>query len=180
MVPVLRGPRVVLRPFTLDDAPAVYAYASDPEVARYVSWPVHLRIEDSLAFLAASAERVANGTCRDWCIDYRGQVAGSIGLFDHQPTHERAEVGYVLGRRFWRQGLGSEALRVVLDHAFCDLALRKVVAHVRPENAASRGLLGRAGFREEGLLRQHLFFKGEWWDVVSFGLLVGEFRPGRG
>ena len=161
----------------MDDAPAVYAYARDPDVSRFVSWDTHRSIDDSVLFLRGIQDRDERGISHDWCVEHSGTAIGSIGLFNLEPMHERAEVGYVLGQPHWRKGLGREALELVLEHAFCTLALRRVVANVRPENTASQRLLMAAGFRQEGLWRQHLYVKGEWWDMVAFGMLVGEFRP---
>ena len=70
-----------------------------------------------------------------------------------------------------------EALGAILEHAFCDLALRRVIARAHVQNSASRALLTSAGFVHEGTLRQDLYAKGLFWDVAYFGLLVGEFRP---
>lgn len=169
--------RLVLRPLSEGDAPDVFAYAADAEMTRYLLWDAHQSIDDSLVFLRHVAGRYALGEPYDWGIEWNGRVIGTIGLFDRRISAERAEVGFALGRAYWRQGFMRESLTAILDHAFCDLALRRVVARTHVQNQGSRALLASTGFTQEGTLRQDIYAKGLFWDVAYFGLLVGEFKP---
>lgn len=175
--PTLVSPRLCLRPLTAADAPAIFEYAADEEVARHMLWDAHQSIADTTRFLGLVAERYACAEPFDWGLEFRGRIVGTIGLFDHRGALERAEVGYCLGRAYWGQGLMREALDSLLEHAFCGLALRRVVARAHIENIASHRLLHAAGFAREGTLREDVYAKGSWWTVAYFGLLAGEFRP---
>ncbi|WP_291079655.1 GNAT family N-acetyltransferase [Dietzia sp. UBA5065] len=73
-------------------------------------------------------------------------------------------IGYWVGRRFGGGGVATAALALGVDHALGPGALHRVEATVRPENAASRIVLERCGFREEGLLRRYLHVDGAWRD----------------
>lgn len=169
--------RLVLRPLCEADANDVFAYAADSEMTRYLLWDAHRSIDDTLVFLREVAGRYAQGEPYDWGIEWNNRVIGTIGLFDRRISAERAEVGFALGRAYWRQGFMREALAAVLDHSFCNLALRRVVARTHLQNSASRALLTDAGFSLEGSLRQDVYAKGLFWDVAYYGLLVGEFKP---
>lgn len=175
--PRIATARLVLRPLSENDAADVFAYAADTEMTKYLLWDAHQSIDDSLVFLRHVAGRYALGEPYDWGIEWNGRIIGTIGLFDRKIGAERAEVGFALGRAYWRQGFMREALTGILDHAFCDLALRRVVARTHLENKGSRALLLAAGFTQEGALRQDVYAKGLFWDVAYFGLLVGEFKP---
>ena len=84
---------------------------------------------------------------------------------------QTATLGYWIGAPFARQGYMTEALRCLLPFAFGRLALHRVEAACLPRNEASRRLLDRIGFREEGFARQYLRIDGAWRDHVLYALL---------
>src|SRR5919202_331418 len=81
-LPTLETDRLILRKMTLDDAEAVFAYASDPEVTRYVIWDAHRSIEDSRAFLELTVQKYESGGEPDWGIVYKGdqRFVGTCGF----------------------------------------------------------------------------------------------------
>ncbi|HEU4535216.1 MAG TPA: GNAT family protein, partial [Polyangiaceae bacterium] len=82
---------------------------------------------------------------------------------------QNAYLGYWLDARQQARGLMTEAVARVVDFAFDDLKLHRVQAAVLPRNAASRRVLAKAGFREEGLARRYLQIAGRWQDHLLFG-----------
>lgn len=80
-------------------------------------------------------------------------------------------VGYWVDRQVAGRGVLPTALALVLDHCFGPVGLHRVEANVRPENAASRRVVQKLGFREEGLHPRYLFIDDDWRDHVSFALL---------
>lgn len=87
-------------------------------------------------------------------------------------------LGYWIGERFARQGYMSDAVRALIPFIFTTLGLHRIEAACLPSNEASRSLLGKAGFREEGLARRYLLINGEWRDHVLFALLAEEAQLG--
>jgi ribosomal-protein-alanine N-acetyltransferase len=87
---------------------------------------------------------------------------------------QSAAIGYWIGKPFARQGFMFSALRTLLPFAFGPLGLHRVEAACVPENAASRNLLRKLGFREEGRALRYLQINGEWRDHLLFGLLQDE------
>ncbi|HEX5281641.1 MAG TPA: GNAT family protein [Micropepsaceae bacterium] len=85
-----------------------------------------------------------------------------------------AAVGYWIGKPHARQGTMFAALRILLPFAFGPLGLHRVEAACIPENQASRNLLRKLGFREEGRALRYLQINGEWRDHLLFGLLQDE------
>ncbi|RMD64342.1 MAG: N-acetyltransferase, partial [Alphaproteobacteria bacterium] len=79
---------------------------------------------------------------------------------------QSASLGYWIGERFARQGYMTEALAAVLGFAFGELGLHRVEAACLPRNKASRALLLKSGFREEGYAREYLRINGRWQDHV--------------
>ncbi|MBL27330.1 MAG: 30S ribosomal protein S5 alanine N-acetyltransferase [Rhodospirillaceae bacterium] len=90
---------------------------------------------------------------------------------------QSCSVGYWIGEPYARRGYMTEALASLLPFIFENLRLHRIEAAVLPENAASRALLKKVGFREEGYARQFLRINGEWQDHVLFGMLAGDPRP---
>lgn len=109
--------------------------------------------------LALRADDVIVGTCTLAWLDW---------------THRRAEIGYALRSSSWRRGCMGEALPALIDHAFGDLALRRLEADVDPRNEASLRLLDKLGFKREGYLRERYDVNGELQDTVLLGLLARE------
>ena len=86
-------------------------------------------------------------------------------------------LGYWVGERFARQGYMSDAVRALIPFIFRTLGLHRIEAACLPANEASKNLLAKAGFRQEGLARRYLQINGEWQDHVLFALLADDMAP---
>jgi ribosomal-protein-alanine N-acetyltransferase len=108
-------------------------------------------------------------------------LLGGISLTNvRRGVAETSSIGYWIGEKFARQGYMSEGLGLALKFAFERLRLHRLEAACLPHNAASRGVLMKAGFREEGYAREYLCIDGKWQDHVLFGLLATEWRKRAG
>ena len=179
--PELRSERLRLREVRADDAPALLAIHSDPQVMRYWSYPAWTQ--------AAQAERKVADIQRQrreldilvWAIADAGsdRLVGTSAVFTIDLVQGRAEIGYSLHRDWQGRGLASEALRLILRYLFDELGLRRIEADADPRNAASCRLLEKLGFVREGLLRERWHVNGEICDTAFYGLLRRDFtaRP---
>lgn len=89
-----------------------------------------------------------------------------------------AYIGYWVDSTVTRGGVITAAVALVVDHCFTRVGLHRLEATVRPENTASMRVLGKLGFREEGLFRRYLDVDGAWRDHVCFALTAEDVRPG--
>jgi ribosomal-protein-alanine N-acetyltransferase len=104
-------------------------------------------------------------------------LAGGIGLSNvRRGVAETASLGYWIGAPFARQGFMSAALPLVLDFAFDRLRLHRLEAACLPTNVASRALLMRTGFQQEGYARRYLLIDGQWQDHLLFAILREDWR----
>jgi ribosomal-protein-alanine N-acetyltransferase len=176
--PILETDRLILRKLTLGDAEAVFAYASDPEVTRYVAWDTHRSLEDSKAFLKHTIRKNKRGDEPDWGIVYKGdqRFVGTCGFAGWEAGHARAEIGYVIRREYWGQGLMPEAVRAVVSFGFENMDLNRLEARSIAENAASTRVMEKAGMLYEGTLRQREFIKGAYRDIKLYAILKSEHR----
>jgi [ribosomal protein S5]-alanine N-acetyltransferase len=177
-LPTLETERLILRKMAPSDAEAVFAYASDPEVTRYVIWETHRSIEDSRAFLELESSKRESGDEPEWGIVYKGdhRFIGTCGIVSWDPDHARAELGYVLSRDYWGRGLMAEAVRAVISFCFQRMNLNRIEARCTAENAASARVMEKAGMTHEGTLRQREVIKGAYRDMELYAILRGEFR----
>jgi len=105
-------------------------------------------------------------------------LIGGISLTNvRRGVAETCSIGYWVGERHARQGYMTEGLALTLRFAFERLKLHRLEAACLPHNAASRGLLLKSGFREEGYAREYLCIDGKWQDHVLFGILASEWQP---
>jgi [ribosomal protein S5]-alanine N-acetyltransferase len=178
-LPELETERLLLRKMRLDDAEAMFAYASDPEVTRYVLWDTHRSIEDSESFLRSATEGYERGDFGGWGIVLKddGAFVGTCGVdAGYAPEHARAELGYVLSREHWGKGLMPEAVRAVIAFGFEKLSLNRVEARCIAENTASARVMEKAGMTYEGTLREREFIKGAYRDIKLYSILRREYR----
>ncbi len=170
--PVLEADGLTLRALSDGDAPAVFAYASDPEVARYTLWPAHESEESTSRFL-----RVFTGPgFLSWAILSRGEgtVVGMVFLHSLSTRHKKVEIAFNVARSHWRRGLATEAARRVLRHSFSELGLNGVEATCMPGNLASARVLVKLGMAHEGRSRRsHLRHDG-FHDMELFAVLRGD------
>ncbi|QIN78004.1 GNAT family N-acetyltransferase [Rubrobacter marinus] len=176
--PRLETERLILRALTPDDAAAVFAYASDPEVARYMSFETHRSLGDAEAFLDLTMGRYGSGDAPDWGLVYKGdgRLIGTAGFVAWEREHARAEVGYILHRDYWGRGLVAEALAAMISYGFEKLDLNRIEARCFAENAASARVMEKAGMTYEGTMRQREFLKGAYRDMKLYAILKDEHR----
>jgi ribosomal-protein-alanine N-acetyltransferase len=153
----LETARLVLRAPQRKDADAIFAFASDAEVTRYLGWPRHTSLDETRAFLDVAAAEWSQWPAGPLLIESRadGRVLGSTGLSYETPY--RAGTGYVLARRHWGRGFASEALGAVVGLA-ARLSVQRLYALCHVAHPASARVLERCGFELEGVLRRYLVF----------------------
>jgi len=162
-----------LRPSRISDAEGMFAMLSDTESMKYwCSSPV-TEVDDALEVLHQDLESDGQGNSMCWAVTLQGQdeMIGKCILFQFSPANHRAEIGFILNRKYWRQGLMCQALEAVIDFAFTTLKLHRIEADVDPENAGSLRILEKLGFEREGLFRDRWLLYDEWVDSVMLGLL---------
>ncbi len=176
--PTLQTPRLCLRPFSEDDAPAVTALAADRDIASTTILIPH-PYEERHAHGWIGTHQLAfdSGHSLDLavCQSGTGELLGAIGLV-FQPTHDRAEMGYWIGKPFWGNGFATEAAAAMIRYAFSTLRYNRVSAYHFTRNLASGRVLLKAGLRPEGLWRNHIKKWGVYEDCAVYGILRSEWE----
>lgn len=177
-LPELETPRLLLRKLRLGDAADMFEYASDPEVAREVTWDAHRSVEDSRGFIAMVLKKYAAGEVSEWGLELKenGKLVGTCGFVWWKPDHAKAEIGYALARACWGRGLMPEAVRAVIDFAFDKMALRRLEARCNDSNPGSEKVMLKCGMQYEGLLRAAMYEKGGFKNLKLYSLLDSDSR----
>ncbi len=166
----LRDGDLVLRPFTLDDVPAITHACQDLEIQRWI--PVIPRAyteEDARTFV------LADDLGHQFAITESATLAGSIGMRVNQ--FRVGHIGYWCAPEARARGITTRALRLVSRWGLEELGLGRVELITDPDNIASQRIAEKVGFRREGVLRSHLLHPdGRRRDSVMFSLLPGELR----
>ncbi|MGD9702477.1 MAG: GNAT family N-acetyltransferase [Acidimicrobiia bacterium] len=167
-----RTARLLLRPFTATDAPALAAYRSDPDVARFQDWDLPFSVEDAEKLIAGQAGQSGpeRGGWYQIAIEHDGELVGdlALGLDD---SGQLATLGYSLRSDRQGSGFATEAAEALIDRLFESFGIHRVAATLDPANIASARLLERLGFRYEGRGLQMALVRGEWCDDDRYALL---------
>jgi ribosomal-protein-alanine N-acetyltransferase len=119
------------------------------------------------------------GRCLPFGVVLDGELVGQVTVASVvRGALQGASVGYWVSEHVAGQGVMTSALALVVDHCFGPVGLHRVEADIRPENAPSRRVVEKLGFREEGYLPKFLFIDGEWRDHLCFALTVEDVPEG--
>jgi len=146
----LRSPRLLLREPAAGDARAVLdAWSADPEATRYLTWRPHASLREAEEALAQRMDRLAAGVEYSWFLERAGEPA-PIGVVSAWQTGSALELGFVLARSCWGQGLATEAVVAVAGWAFAQPEVTYLFATCDAENVASARVLEKSGFTCRG------------------------------
>lgn len=181
----MAGGRVVLRPYRLEDAEAVADWSHDPETTRWMG--PRFRLPRTVEVVRERLEELLSNPPSDGeffvvADAVTGAYRGAVDLTSIDAVDGVGVLSLVIARAKDRgRGLGTEAVGLLLDHAFGPLALNKVELRVSAGNPAALRCYQKAGFRVEGRLRDHSLVEGHYHDLLCLGILASEwprFLPG--
>jgi RimJ/RimL family protein N-acetyltransferase len=105
-----------------------------------------------------------------------GRVIGVITIAKVDRQNRCSEIGFWIGKKYWGQGLTSEALRLALQFGFEELELHRIYAWTYEKHIASRKVMEKCGFKLEGTMREASLKDNERQDILNYGILKSEYR----
>ena len=169
--------RLRLRPIAPSDAKGLHTAYGDPEAMRFWDCAPSRDVAQTKARIPRNTPHFAM-----WAVLAKDgkRFLGAVNFHNRSAGHRRLAIGYILAREHWRKGLMHEALVPFLGHCFGDhrfggLECHRVEALIEPENAASRGLAEKIGFRSEGLMRDRLCVEGKFRNIIMYALLADKW-----
>jgi ribosomal-protein-alanine N-acetyltransferase len=169
-IPTITTPRLTLRALSIEDAPAVFAYASDPDVSLFTHWSTHTSIDDTLIYL----HNITAGNLPIWGIEHKETqtIIGECGFVTIE--HDRAELYYALTQSHWNKGLGTEAVSALLHVAFDLLNVPRIEAWIIADNIASHRVAQKVGMRCQFMLPAHWYAHNKLYDTYIY---TKEYQP---
>ncbi len=128
-----------------------------------------------LAECASDLTALREGVQYRWAVELNGELVGSVALMEVNLAMGTAMIGYSIGAAWHGRGVGTAAVRALVDAVFRDTRLRRLMAYVHEENLASRRLIEKVGFRQEGLLREHYVVNGQPVNEALYAVLRREW-----
>ena len=175
-VPILETERLILRGWKRSDAPALYAYARNPNVGPHAGWKPHADVRESRMIITQLFQQ--NTT---WAITVKGNDSpvGSIGFEPdaYRPRIASRELGYSLSEEYWGQGIMTEAARRLLEYGFTEMNLWSVMIRTGEATRRSQRVIEKCGFKYEGTLRRcYRMSNGEVRDSRVYSMMREEYR----
>lgn len=170
--------RLVLRTFHQSDGEAMYRnWASDPEVVRFLTWPVHDSITVSATLAALWEQEAALPDHYQWAIELKaiGEPIGSISVVDYNESTRSVEIGYCIGRAWWGHGIVPEALTAVCSYLFKEAGVHRICAKHDVNNPNSGRVMIKSGMRFEGVQRAAARNNQGLVDVACYAVLEDEW-----
>ncbi|SEU19709.1 GNAT family N-acetyltransferase [Paenibacillus sp. NFR01] len=176
-LPTLELERLILRPFNLEDAPAVQELAGDRYVAETTLYIPH-PYADGMAegWIKTHLKNFNEGQSLELAIVHKEEqyLIGAISLACNS-DFELGELGYWIGKTYKNNGYCTEAARAMVHYAFTEMKLNRVYARYLDKNPASGKVMEKLGMKYEGRLRQHVKKWGNFEDIIHYGLLREEY-----
>lgn len=172
MFPQLLSQRFTLLQFLPEDLDFVFEGLSHPEVIRFYGVNFH-SLEATKIQMEWYNNLLTERTGIWWKIVNRqtNERVGAIGMNNYQQQHKRTELGYWLLPQFWKQGIISEVLPIVIDHLFKNEDIHRIEALVEEGNDSSCKVLQKSNFQYEGKMRDYEIKNGKYISLLIYSLL---------
>ena len=164
----LQTDRMILQPLTRDAAEGAYLkWMNDPEVMRFTESRFRSHKAGDLRGYIQQMNDSQDNLLLGMFTGQDQAHIGNIKLGPINPHHARADIGIILGlKEYWGQGLATEAIRAVSEHALGPLGLHRVTAGIYANNIGSIKAFRKAGFRDEARLEGYWLSDEEWVDEI--------------
>jgi ribosomal-protein-alanine N-acetyltransferase len=176
--PTLTTQRLVLRELIPEDAENVFLFRSDAEEQKYNSEPMK-KVSEAQALIEEVRSAYVTQHALYWGVTLQDdKVRGLFGFNYWNRENHRAMIGFDLARAYWRQGIGEEGVRAIIQFGFEHMQLNRIDAATIVDNMATLRLLEKLRFQREGTIREHSWQDGAYYDLAMYGLLRSEYARG--
>lgn len=177
---MIYGERLRLRAVEKEDLPAFVKWFNDPEVREnlFRNHPMSMVEEEQWFANILQQPQFERPLCIEVKTENGGwKMIGNLSLMGISYTNRSAELGVVIGEKeYWNKGYGTEALTLLVDHAFKELNLHRVFLRVYDTNPRGIRCYEKVGFRHEGTQRDAIFKGGKYIDMHMMSVLSTEWE----
>lgn len=181
---IIETDRLILRPMRMDDVEDLLEYQSHPDIVRYIPWPERTReqVVEAAEKLLATGKYVikeeGDYLVLVWEIKegvFKGKVIGQSNMGMESLRDNCADIGWVTHQDFQRQGYAFEATHALMDYAFKNFSIRRLIANIDTRNPESAAMATKLGMRREGEFIDAEMFKGSLCSMWLYAILESEF-----
>ncbi len=175
----LETERLILRRFEAKDSEDMYYnVASDPMVNKFLTWPLHKCISDTILLLERWTEQYQDSERYRWAIELKeiGRVIGIIASPTVKNRTDTVDITYCIGSKWWGQGFVVEALKVIIDFFFEEVKVNRIEAGYDENNPSSGRVMEKIGMKKEGVIRQAGRNNQGIFDIVQCSILRKEWK----
>jgi diamine N-acetyltransferase len=171
---------ITLREISRDDIPIINRWRRDPVVTDGIGAPRRfIGLDVDMTWYEEYLTRRSSEVRCAVCLADSGQLVGMVSLTRIDYVHSNAEYNAVVGEReLQNKGVGTAATRAMVRHGFFDLNLHRIYVSILRQNVSSIRMCEKAGFREEGTIREGAYKNGRYHDLVLMGVLKSELQAG--
>jgi len=165
----------ILRKLRTTDSKDIASYCNNKEFSKYTRMiPYPYKLKHAIKFIKDSQKKWKKGEHYCYGIQHEGHIIGAIGVMVRSP--HIAELGYSISKKYWGKGIATRLVKTVMKNAFKELKLNKIYARCNPKNIGSKKVMENVGMKYEGCMREQEEIKGEFWDILQYGILRREFK----
>jgi glyoxylase I family protein len=171
--PIIKTERLILRPMSMRDAPALLSVFQDEESMRFWAHGPIETLEEMHDIIARNLPP-RNKNQRSFAITTDGERA--LGCLNFYNEHNSISgLGYIIGRPLWGKGYVSEAVNAAVDYGFTTLKLLRLWLEIDPRNTGSCRVAEKCGFKHEGIFRKSFFLDGQYFDSTYYAMLYDDW-----
>ncbi|MGL5642312.1 MAG: GNAT family N-acetyltransferase [Paraclostridium sp.] len=170
---------LILRKFKLSDAEAMYKnWASDAEVTKFLTWNPIDSVEVSKSIIEGWVDEYKNNNIYQWAIVSKNngdEPIGAISVVRQDEEVSMVQVGYCIGRQWWKKGITSEALSALIKFFINEVNVNRIEARFDPRNLNSGKVMMKCGMKYEGTMRKADKNNQGICDSVMYSLLAEDY-----
>ena len=154
---IIETRRLILRPFTMDDAEAMFRnWHADKEVTKFLTWQAAQSVEETKEVLQSWVASYADPSFYQWAIEWKElqEVIGSISVVREDERTDTVHIGYAIGKKWWHKGITTEAFQAIIPFLFQEVGANRIESQHDPNNPHSGQVMKKCGLTYEGTLRQ--------------------------
>ena len=170
--------RFIIRPFKKSDANQVYEVCNDFEISKTtLGIPFPYTLEDATNFIKYTNDAISNQKSYELAITLKensDELVGCISLMGIKRPADKAELAYWVAKKFWNNGIATEAGKAIIEYGFNTLNLNSIFARFLDNNPASGKVMEKIGMKYIGKMRENEYKLGKYHDVYYYEILKSD------
>ncbi len=169
---------IQLIPIELSHAEIWHKWRDEKDMLRYnpVAYVTIEELRAQIKTMSSDFSKLNEAEEFRFFMQFQNQLVGTIGIKNINRAMMHCEIGYAVGEAFQGRGFGSCGLKLFVEKIFKETNLRKIIAYIAEDNLASRHIIKKAGFIQEGICREHYLINSKPTNEILYGILRSDLQ----